>query len=232
MKPVHALLQLQQLDSRADAIRARLQAIHDLIEGNAEIRQAASSYEAARDEHSRWRAHYNDLTLQQVQLKDEGDSVESTLYSGTIGNPRELEELQAKLEELRRRHAAIAAPIEEAIAASNNCAEIENAALEQLELVRETETAKQAELVAEQEALQAELDGMASTLASFRANTPPDHLAIYDQLRTRPGGQAVAQLVGDDECSVCGFELTAVVAQQVRRGQAFRCTNCQRLLVP
>ena len=55
-------------------------------------------------------------------------------------------------------------------------------------------------------------------------------LALYEDLRHRRGGRAVAVLTGE-LCQGCGVTLPTNQAQQARQGEALPlCSSCERIL--
>ena len=89
-------------------------------------------------------------------------------------------------------------------------------------VVAEAESAIVAELATETEARAAAVDGI-----------PADLLAEYEQLRTRPGGVAVARLTGT-QCGGCHLTLSAVEVARLRKlppDALAHCEECGRLLV-
>ena len=98
MAESHPLLELQRLDSEADALRARREALPEralLRDGETELaalatqRSAASEREVAlgRDEHR--------VETQVTDARAKAQEIEATLYSGKVKVVNELKALQA-----------------------------------------------------------------------------------------------------------------------------------------
>lgn len=230
MKQTAALYQLQTLDSQLDAARKRLAEIDRLLGEDQAVRRAQARLERAVAHLRTWRTRLADLELERQQLREEADSVEQQLYSGKVHNPRELSDMQGKTAELRRRHAEMEEPIIEAML------EIEagEADVEQAQARHDAALAAQADshgsLAEERSRLVEQIAGLEAQIEPARAAVEPRHLAIYDRLRQRPGGLAVAALTGSAECSACGMQVTSSMRQQVQHGKVLTCPTCTRLL--
>jgi predicted nucleic acid-binding Zn-ribbon protein len=84
---------------------------------------------------------------------------------------------------------------------------------------------------------EAGLDGELARRAREREQTagsvPVDLQSVYDRLRARLGGVAVARLVGN-HCDGCHLTLPAVELDRVRHlpeGELVTCEQCGRILV-
>ena len=107
MSAALGLLRLQQVDSQIAQIRARLQLIRQTLENDADLlaaQQQLSNLEAERDraEAARQAA---DLQAQSQRMKIQ--QAESSLYGGTVRNPKELQDLQADVVSLKKHLASL-----------------------------------------------------------------------------------------------------------------------------
>lgn len=230
MKQTAALHQLQTLDSQIDAIRQRLAEIERLLDEDKAVRRAQSRLERATGSLNKWKARLTDLELERRDLREEAESTEKRLYSGKIHNPRELTDLQGKIRELRKRHEDMEEPIIEAMLEIEAGEAEQTAAGNDLDKVMAEQASTLGQLTEEREALKAELAAKQAELGPARAEVEAKHLAIYDRLRKRPGGQAVAPLTSAGECTSCGMQVTSGLRQEVRRGEVMTCPTCGRIL--
>ncbi|GAB4476458.1 MAG: hypothetical protein Kow00124_18560 [Anaerolineae bacterium] len=223
------LYQLQKLDSRLDQIASRLQAIADLLARDEALRAAQQAVNEAQEALQHWQTRQKDLELERRQLREEGDATEERLYSGRVVNVRELGDLQEKLAELRHRHAALEDPVLEAMFQVEEAARTLETAQARLAQVRTERADALSELTEEQARLEAEQIALREQVTALRPQIAAPHLALYDHLRQRAGGLAVAVIQGE-ECSACGVEITSLLAQRVRRGEVHQCPTCERIL--
>ncbi len=230
MKQTAALHQLQTLDSEIDSIQQRLSVIERELNQNEAVRRAQAVLQKAETSLRGWQTRMTDLDLERRQLGEEASAIEERLYSGRIHNPRELNDMQHKLAELRRRHEGLEEPVIEAML------EIEagEQAVEEAQAELERATGEQAdtigELQAERQALTATLKERQAGVAQARKRVEAEHLRMYDMLRKRPGGLAVVAITPNAECTACGMQVTSSMRQQIRRGEVLACTTCGRLL--
>ncbi|MEQ1787757.1 MAG: hypothetical protein ABL966_11935 [Acidimicrobiales bacterium] len=200
-----ALLSVQEHDTSVDQLvhrRAHLPSrgeLDDVMAGLKALEATVAEVEARR----------HDLARDQQRLEDEIASLtdkathhDKTLYSGTIGNPRELQALQDEIGALKRRISQLEdqelelmeqiepLDVELAAATARRSALDDRGAALRVQIAEE-EVAIDTELVqvrAEREAIAGEVD--------------PDLLAEYATLRPQSGGIAIARLVGGS-CGGC-----------------------------
>jgi predicted nucleic acid-binding Zn-ribbon protein len=89
---------------------------------------------------------------------------------------------------------------------------------------------QQANLQAEREELELRLAELDELCADQRAPIARAELALYDDLRERLGGAAVA-LLKRNICQECGVDVPTEVSLSVQRGEGLQsCPICDRLL--
>ena len=230
------LLALQDLDLRIHQLNHRRANLPELeaLEANAVERAGVAALRAEVV------AAHKELVRRQHLLEDEISQVtnraaghETTLYSGSVTNPRELQALQEDIDSLRRRQRTLED--------------------QDLELMEEIEplTAQMADLDGTSQALEAAaadlkaaLDaaaaGIDAELAEATAQRATEAAAIddavvsdYEQLRVQLGGIAIARLVGN-ACGGCHLSLPAVELDRIRRldpDTRVVCDECGRILV-
>lgn len=225
-----ALYHLQTLDSAIDAIRARLDEIERLLGEDEALRSAQEAVRAASESLQAWKTRQTDLELERGRLKEEADAIEERLYSGRVTNPRELTDMQGKLTELRRRYEQLEEPILEAMLAIEEDTVRLSEAQAALQRISAQRASLTGELIAEQANLQARLESLLAQAAEARRAVDAANLRLYDSLRRRPGGVAVAAIGAGGECSICGVQITSSLRQQVRRGEVLTCPTCGRIL--
>ncbi len=86
----------------------------------------------ASDELQTWQTRQSDLNLEQGSVNNEASRTEKRLYSGNVTNPKELADLQQKIEALGRRNAVLEDEILEAMIMIEDAQEEKDAARRQL----------------------------------------------------------------------------------------------------
>lgn len=234
---LHRLLELQARDTELDQLRHQLVA----LPVRAERDGAAAALAETEARQTAERAARDDLARQQSRLDDEVASLDvkrsgfdAKLYSGTVTNPRELQDLQEEIEALGRRISVLedqeleimeqVEPIEERLGELEAEVAEQRAALESAEVRL---TAAEAELGAAIAAAEAER-------AAGTEGIPEALLAEYDRLRRGNGGVGIARLVGS-QCGGCHLGLSAMEAARLRKlpeDEVAHCEECGRILVP
>lgn len=230
MAQVFKLFRLQQLDSTLDKINKRLGAINLTLSDDKRVKQANSHL-------AQEQARYNDAVKQLRQAEEVVRSQklkieynQTNLYSGRIQNPKELQDLQQEsvalnkqLSILEDHQLEIMISVEEIDTdvkkAQANLDTAQKQSAEQNALL----LAEQAQLLRDQEIATAERNTVAATISA-------DELSIYETLRTKRGGIAVAQ-VQNKACSACGTTLSATLMHDARNpGSLTYCDTCSRIL--
>ncbi|MDW8326833.1 MAG: hypothetical protein RMK99_09730 [Anaerolineales bacterium] len=230
MSRASSLFRLQETDLELDAGRARLAEIAQALAGNSAVQAAQARVRQAEDRLHKARAALTDAELAQQTLADKITADEARLYGGRIRNPKELQDLQAEVESLKRRRAAAEEHQLEALL------EYEEAEA-QLKAAREELSNAEAEAKRTNAALTAEWDRLTAREADLQAEresllkliSPADR-AQYERLRQTKKGRALARLE-DGVCAACGIEPTAADRQLARRGaELVLCAGCGRIL--
>jgi hypothetical protein len=171
-----------------------------------------------------------ELEFQVKQLEIEREQVESRLYSGAVKNPRELQDLQAKVDSLKRRRSKLEDKLLEAMIereeADAEAAETGTA----LEAAENQHAAQVVELKAEQGTLQRRVEKLQQEVEESESQIPDQLLNAYRHLQERMGNPAVARLKGNI-CSVCGIEVIVSRQQSAKAGKVTYCDSCGRLLI-
>ena len=230
------LLTLQTHDSAVDRLRHRRATLAERAE--LETRRAAhTELERQRVEVTNLR----DTELrEEKRLDDEVRSLEAKakaedarMYSGTISSPRELQAMQADIDQLRRQAAEREDEELEVMvrreALDTQVAEVEAA---QAALLAEVATLSAALQTQEQE-IDAELAVEEAARAALVPNIPESTLRLYEQIRAKNRGVGAAKLVGMN-CQACHLGLPATEVDRIRHlpeDELAQCEHCGAILV-
>lgn len=229
MSAALGLYRLQQVDSQIDAIRTRLAVIRQTLENDLELRAASQAFSAAESLHRQAAStlKQSEAEVEQQTLKIEQN--EASLYSGSVKNPKELQDLQQEIASLKKRLGTLEERELEAMLRAEETAK--NMALAKAQLA-ETESKilmQHRDLASESETLKADLERLQTERQAVIATLPEQALKTYEGLRQHKRGIAVAA-ISDDACSACGTTLTASQQQYARSPQLFYCPTCGRVL--
>ncbi len=230
MRPVVLLAELNEADLAVDALKGRLAEIAAALREPAELAAARRALTEAEAALARCRAAASDAELAQQSTEEKLARAERQLYGGKTRNPRELEDAERNVHQQRSQKAQAEEHTLEALIACEEATALH--AERQAEVARRNAgwQSQQAQLRAEQAQLRAQLPAAIARQTAARQALPVQLLALYDGLRPRRGGRAVAALDGD-ECSVC---LVAVPPSKLAAArfsdELVYCENCGRLL--
>jgi predicted nucleic acid-binding Zn-ribbon protein len=225
------LYRLQQIDSKADTKRARLDEISVLLGENEEVRAAHKLLEQTEEQTRTAQARTNELELEIASLEDKAKATSDRLYGGTVKNPKELQDMEQEIQSLARRQGEIEDLLLEAMMTLEESQNQGAQARADLEATEEKWAANQGDLATEKQALEAALQELEAEREGVAGQADADALAAYERLRARLGGLAVAPLQ-NEVCTACGVVPTSSVIQKARHNQLdARCPTCGRILV-
>jgi predicted nucleic acid-binding Zn-ribbon protein len=230
-----ALLSLQEHDTTTDQLlhrRAHLPSRAELDEVMGELQRlevTTAEVEARRHELGRGQQRLEDEI---AALTDKATQHDKTLYSGTIGNPRELQAMQDEIAALRRRISQLEDQELELMEQIEPLdAELASAATRRTEL-DERGAGLRAQIAEDEVAIEAELEQVRSERATIAGEVSAELLEEYDTLRPQSGGIAIARLVGGS-CGGCHLSLSAVEIDRIKKlppEAPAHCEECGRLL--
>jgi predicted nucleic acid-binding Zn-ribbon protein len=231
------LLELQDRDIAIDRLRHR----RDTLPERARLASVRTELEAVEKQLADAVTRRDDAVREERRFDDEAGSLESKaaeverrMYSGEVTSPRELQLLQADVEQLRRHRRGL-----------------EDRELDVMER-RESLDVEVARFEGRAGELQAEAMQLGSTLSADEAEidealggerSARDELAAildaallddYEQRRERARGVGAARLVGTT-CQGCHLSIPSVEAERIRTsppGTVAHCDNCGCILVP
>ncbi|QBR94320.1 hypothetical protein EXE57_04250 [Nocardioides euryhalodurans] len=230
------LLDVQELDSRADQLRHQLshlpehEAIATLKAARADLddraRDAAIVVEDLATEQAKVDADVEQVKTRRTRDRDRMDQ-------GLITNPKDLQRMQHELESLERRITSLEDQELEVME------KVEDAQRELDTLTRQVAEADEelATLTAARDEKSSVIDAQLAEVEAQRGpaveGMPEPLLTLYDRLREQKGGVGAAALRAR-ECGGCRLSLDAAELATIRAAtsdEVIRCEECQRILV-
>lgn len=232
MTAVADLLLLQDTDHALDKALARLSEIETGLGESEELigaRDVAAEKAAAI---TSLRAQQKDLELAADEVRNKAAEIEKKLYGGTVKNPKELQDYDAELRNLkeltRKREDEVIVVLEqiEAADAERQTADDEVARIEA------TWRDGQEHLLSEKAQVEPEVARLQAIRNSQATDVDRRLISLYDVLRERRGGTAVAR-VERGMCQGCRITLPMSVLQRARGagGPVIQCVSCERILL-
>ncbi len=228
------LLDLQRLDSDIARQRAVIdQALNDpkVLALRERVGAAARAAQEAKDRAARLRRTAAWEEKEADSIRAEVSGMERKMYGGLVSSPKELDQMQKKVEQLRvdlgaHEEAGLAALVE--LEEAGPAVETAQKALDEVGrlLARAEESQKTAVAGAEEI-----IRGLEPKRAEMAARLPGALLQRYERIRDRRGGVGAAALTPDGRCGACLVKVPILLAQVVRDGGVEICESCGRLIV-
>lgn len=224
------LFRLQQIDTQMDQATNRIREIEKAINENPILDQAFNNLKEAEKEYK----------VQQKALLDAEDSVraqrtkieqtESTLYSGKITNPKELQDLQNETTALKRYLQVLEDRQLEAMIENDEKRDKYESASSQYQAISEKVKEENQVLLKEKQGIQKDIERLSLEKQSLLSSIDLDMIALYQQLRQKKRGIAVAKIT-EKTCSACGSILTPATIQSAHLSSLIiYCPSCGRVL--
>lgn len=229
-RKVDVLWDLQEVDSALDQIRARAARIAEAW-GN---RTALQAVTRARDEAAQTlrqaQAEQRDLDLQLEKLRAKVQADSDKLYGGRVKNPRELQDLQAEVEQDKRLVSALEDRSLAQMDAVETAQKVSQAADEAYARAEEAWRRDQLAMKDEHASLKAQGAALAARRQALVAQADPTALRTYESLRRSKGGLAVARVL-QHSCQGCRVGIPSREEQQARMSvELVFCSSCGRIL--
>ena len=231
MPATRELLALQSVDGELAVRRARLSEIAPLLGDDSAIRALASRLASEQAEVDSALSRQQEFDSVIAGFTERVDAAEKRLYSGVVVNPRELQDLQADVNMLKRQRGHEEDGLLEVMVELDTARGKRDASTQELESLKVSWAAEQESLTAEKARLEAEVADFERRRADTVARIPPTETALYEQVR-RNHPRPVAQM-HNNACNACRVGVPMRTAQEVRTSSApVRCPNCGRILLP
>jgi predicted nucleic acid-binding Zn-ribbon protein len=230
MPAIADLWKLQEIDSVLDARRASLADARERLGEPEDLLSTRAEVDALRERVREARSTQRDIELEADGVRARIAPAEEKLYGGTIRNPKELSDLQADIEQLRRQLSAVEDRDLEALSgveSAESALRDSQSRLAALEVAHQQEQQELHERIA---ILTMEIRQYEKQRTAAAAAIDPGALRVYDHLRRAHQGKGVARL-DRNLCTGCRITLPTATVNKARGGNALvQCPNCERIL--
>jgi predicted nucleic acid-binding Zn-ribbon protein len=221
---------LQEIDSALDIRRGQLADAQERLGDPEELLAARARVADLREGARRAWSSQKDIEAEAEPIKAKIAAADEKLYGGSVRNPKELSDLQADVEQLKRQLSAVEDRDLEALGALES-AEQElreaEATLASLEAATREEQAELNERIARLTGEVGQYEAERRDAASAIEDTV---LRVYDHVRRAHQGRGVARL-DRSLCTGCRITLPTTMVNKARSGQALvQCPTCERIL--
>lgn len=224
------LFQLQEIDTALDNSQKRITEIKSLIENDQAIQAAQIKVQKQEKLFIKEKNEFNNLNDEIQTRKNKKAQSESSLYSGSISNPKELQDLQKEIGYLTSTISEMEDQLLLKLVQLETVEEELDENKKNLNAVLSEFETRKSLLLGEKNHLENLINSQTSQKQSIIDQIDVENLEIYQSIRAAKNGYAVAKLE-DDACSACGTSLTASQRQQARSpGTLFYCPSCGRII--
>ena len=234
---LETLLTLQEHDSALERLLHRHQTLPErdaLAVAEASAADLDARLARTREERDRIAHEEQQLDDEATSLAAKADEVDKRMYSGEVSSPKELQSMQADIDQLRRHQRSVEnrelelMEAREPLDATLGDLEQQRAGVgDEVERVRGELGHAEADIIAEMQRERATRDGIAAGIDAALVKE-------YERCRAQAKGAGVARLLGTT-CQGCHLSIPAIEAEQIKRsgGQPIaHCDNCGAILVP
>lgn len=223
------IYELQKIDVLLAHVASRLRKLDsgEVLKQAAEA--AATTYEKTVAEQKHLTTDLHDAELELRSVEEKLKSFEQKLWSGTVRNPKELENLEKEVNALKRQRSRLderVLQLMDAVEASEKAVE---QARRQKEETEQTYRKHVEAYLAEKRKLEAEGVRLKQERQKLATQCEPRLLQQYESIRQRHGGIGISRVEGDS-CVVCHTRISTSALRAIKSGQVVQCENCHRLL--
>jgi len=222
------LYQLQEVDLELESNERALQQVTSQLGESQEVVRARNKLASERQRLEELKRQQHSLEWEIDDIATKLTAAEDKLYSGSIGSPKELANLQHEVDGLKTRRSKLEDEaldiMEQVELATASVATISS----QLKTVEAEWQSQQQQLSADMEQLKAVLSNLKHKRQTLSAEIAPGATELYHELKEKRG-TAVAK-VEQGICRGCRISLSATELQRARSGSLMQCSSCGRIL--
>lgn len=231
MNATQRLYQLQETELESARLAQQKKQIESALADDAAVKRYRRILEEVQTALKPLRQRFSELEHQLEANQNKQHATEDRLYSGTIKNPKELQDMQQEVESLKAWRAQLEERMLETMVAVEETEEANKVAQTQFDQAVASAASRNSELHEQLSEIQMRLQANKGQQEKLRDEVPPALLTEYERAKPQKAQRPLSLLNGDT-CTVCGVAQVESVVRAVRSGQEVtRCRNCQRILV-
>jgi len=222
------LFELQLLETD---IASKEQAVEDItarLEDDSLLKRAKTELESEQKYLKELKERQHSLEREIEDLNEKLSSDKNALYGGSIKNPKELENLQHDVENLKKRLDALE---DKALVVMEEAEKVEMAVADsqqKLKRLEEEQINLKQELNKERDEITVSLNELKKKRELVLGDIDQETYKLYCLLKEQKK-TAVARLERG-ACRSCGIAITSAWQQRARSGELVKCTSCGRIL--
>ncbi len=224
------LFELQAIDTQLDTFQAEIATIESTIGKNDDVERANQNLLSIQEKVNSNQQALNLIIEEIEQKKVKLSQSDSTLYSGKVQNPKELQDLQQEIQYLKRAISTLEDKQLDQMIKLEEIQKSQQQAKNALNQVASKFETTQSQLQARKESLTHESERLLRKRDVVLASVEQGLLTRYEALRKKKNGLAIT-ILENDACSACGTQLTPSERQKTHQQSViFFCPTCGRIL--
>jgi predicted nucleic acid-binding Zn-ribbon protein len=224
------LFQLQKIDQRLDQVGTRVKQINDLVSKNQALEELDRKVKQAEADTAKMNQEIADLAAAARAKTIKIEQSESSLYKGTIQNPKELGDLQKEIASLKSSLKVLEDEQFKKLLESDSLDENLKTLKNEHKLVFDGWQESNQTLLVELDALNKEKEKLLVEHKAVVGQIPADQLLLYENLRNSKNRIAVTT-IEDESCTICGSEISAANIQKAKSASGLiTCPSCGRII--
>jgi predicted nucleic acid-binding Zn-ribbon protein len=232
MSRSYSLFTLQQFDTGLDVAHKRIREIDLKLQDRSALEQALKDHDMFESIHNKnaqaLKSAEHEVALQNGKIEQN----QKKLYSGTITNPKELEDLQLESNSLNKYLQVLEERQLEAMLASDRSQSDLEEASNKLTEVNHNLEEEHKSLLNEKNSLEEEINSLTEKKTRYLESEDLPDLQMYQTLREKSGGIAVTLMI-DSSCNSCGASIPSAIEQSAKSPSKLAfCPTCKRILHP
>ena len=226
-----ALLRMHEIDSMYDRIRRRILLLRKQAGGSTELIELREQVESINVELLSTRTEQQDMELESRSLTERIRESEKNLMSGELNNPRELEALQSSIDSMKSLRTDLEDKSVERLVMVDTLQGTLQQKQETLAEYEQVWTERKTALDTESDQRKREYVYLKKAREKVSEHLSADNLELYEHLRRRKNGVAVAKLE-DEMCGACHTAVAIGILNNVRYSdELLNCPSCGRILL-
>ena len=230
MSQVSEIQSLQELDDQGATYRAALESVEAKLRGDTALDEARRRLAAAAAELAPVKKDQVRVDSQLKVLTSKIEAEDKRLYSGTVTNAKELQNIQHEVDSLKEQRLRLEDQLLDVELRLDSASREHSAASQD---VTEREKSRSVHVEGWKHEVRTLNDSIARTDArreSQKLKVTPRFLATYEDVRRRRGGMAIARVQGST-CGACRIQMPDSVRKKVFNSDVLaQCPNCERIL--
>ncbi|MFZ3071523.1 MAG: C4-type zinc ribbon domain-containing protein [Anaerolineaceae bacterium] len=225
-----SLFRLQSLDTQRMQITKRLAGIEATLAADEAVRARLMAKNQTEEAKKQAQSSLNDLANQSATKRLKLELTQAQLFGGKIRNPKELQDLQAESEALKRTIAKLEDEQLDAMLTLESAQKDWQDAESEYQRCLDQKASDNSLLLGEKSRLETELPKLESQRQALVSTLPAEIIQQYQSLLKSKGGRALVEIV-DECCEGCGVSIPPGDIQAARSSsKLIRCKNCGRFL--